>query len=37
VTERQDVVTLLDRSTVCHVGLVTDGQPLCETFSPPPD
>jgi nitroimidazol reductase NimA-like FMN-containing flavoprotein (pyridoxamine 5'-phosphate oxidase superfamily) len=28
VNERQDVVKLLDRSSVCHVGLVTDGQPF---------
>lgn len=28
MNERQDVVKLLDRSSVCHVGLVTDGQPF---------
>jgi nitroimidazol reductase NimA-like FMN-containing flavoprotein (pyridoxamine 5'-phosphate oxidase superfamily) len=28
VNERQDVIKLLDRSSVCHVGLVTDGQPF---------
>jgi uncharacterized protein len=28
VTERHDVVALLDRSSLCHVGLVTDGQPF---------
>lgn len=28
VTERSDVLALLDRSYLCHVGLVTDGQPF---------
>ena len=28
VPDRQDVVALLDRSSLCHVGLVTDGQPF---------
>lgn len=28
MNERRDVVKLLDRSSVCHVGLVTDGQPF---------
>ena len=28
MAERRDVVALLDRSFLCHVGLVTDGQPF---------
>ncbi len=28
MTEHSDVIALLDRSFLCHVGLVTDGQPF---------